>query len=234
MQGLADELGVSRVTLFRRVGSREELLSQALWLLTERMLEAAAARWEAERPEGELHTPGTGRHINAIVPSQTGLSLLLDDELTLTIRVLTDPRGRVQTGILVAFIEELLRRDVAEFGLVTLIVPGAPRTSWSDWANPSFTRTCSPRASPTWPPPTASSRPSSRASCRNRGNGGHPAHTVALSLASLGLHLGLVLGFVPAGRRAAATGRGSRGMLSMKKMMPPKQIQYHVFHCPAV
>src|SRR5689334_4249421 len=41
MQGLADELGVSRVTLFRRVGSREELISQALWRLTERMLEIA-------------------------------------------------------------------------------------------------------------------------------------------------------------------------------------------------
>ncbi|MFI5083087.1 MAG: hypothetical protein ACHQCE_18605, partial [Streptosporangiales bacterium] len=41
MQGLADELGVSRVTLFRRVGSREELISQALWRLTERMLELA-------------------------------------------------------------------------------------------------------------------------------------------------------------------------------------------------
>ena len=39
-------------------------------------------------------------------------------------RVLTDPRGRVQTGI-VAFIEDLLRRDVAEFGLVTLIEPDA-------------------------------------------------------------------------------------------------------------
>ena len=39
MQGLADELGVSRVTLFRRVGSREELLSRALWLLTERDVE---------------------------------------------------------------------------------------------------------------------------------------------------------------------------------------------------
>jgi len=124
MQGLADELGVSRVTLFRRVGSREELLSQALWLLTERMLEAAAARWEAERPEGELHTPGTGRHINALVSESAGLRRLLDDEPTLTIRVLTDPRGRVQAGI-VAFIEELLRRDVAEFGLVTLIEPGA-------------------------------------------------------------------------------------------------------------
>ncbi len=124
MQGLADELGVSRVTLFRRVGSREELLSRALWLLTECMLEAAAAQWEAERPEGELHTPGTGRHINALVSQSEGLRRLLDDEPTLTIRVLTDPRGRVQAGI-VAFIEELLRRDVAEFGLVTLIEPGA-------------------------------------------------------------------------------------------------------------
>ncbi|HEY2262923.1 MAG TPA: hypothetical protein VGI96_09895, partial [Streptosporangiaceae bacterium] len=33
MQGLADELGVSRVTLFRRVGGREELISRALWRL---------------------------------------------------------------------------------------------------------------------------------------------------------------------------------------------------------
>jgi hypothetical protein len=49
---------------------------------------------------------------------------LLDDEPALTIRVLTDPRGRVQTGV-VAFIEAMLRRDVAEFGLVPLIEPGA-------------------------------------------------------------------------------------------------------------
>jgi AcrR family transcriptional regulator len=124
MQGLADELGVSRATLFRHVGGREELLGKALWMLTERMLEAAAARWEAERPEGELHTPGTGRHINAIVSGSKGLRRLLDDEPALTLRVLTDPRGRVQTGI-VAFVEALLRRDIAEFGLVTLIEPGA-------------------------------------------------------------------------------------------------------------
>ena len=73
MQGLADELGVSRVTLFRRVGGREELISQALWRLTERMLEIAVERWEAERPEGELHTPGTIRHINAMVAGSAGL-----------------------------------------------------------------------------------------------------------------------------------------------------------------
>jgi AcrR family transcriptional regulator len=124
MQGLADELGVSRVTLFRRVGSREALLGKALWMLTQCTLETAATRWEAERPEGELHTPGTGRHLNAIVAQSNGLRRLLDDEPALAIRVLTDPRGQVQTG-LVAFIEELLRRDIEEFGLITLIEPDA-------------------------------------------------------------------------------------------------------------
>jgi Tetracyclin repressor-like, C-terminal domain len=115
---------VSTVARFRRVGSREELISQALWRLTERMLEIAVERWEAERPEGELHTPGTIRHINAMVAGSTGLRRLLDDEPALTLRVLTDPRGRVQSGI-VAFNEVLLRRDMEEFGLVTIIEPSA-------------------------------------------------------------------------------------------------------------
>jgi AcrR family transcriptional regulator len=124
MQGLADELGVSRVTLFRHAGSREELLSKALWRLTQRTLEAASARWEAERPPAELHTPGTARHINAIVSQAAGLRRLLDDEPALAMRVLTDPRGRVQGGV-VAFVERLLRRDITEFGLVTVIEPDA-------------------------------------------------------------------------------------------------------------
>jgi AcrR family transcriptional regulator len=124
MQGLADELGVSRATLFRRVGGREELLGRALWALAERTLLTAAERWEAQRPPGALHTSGTGREINAIVVRARGLRRLLDDEPALTLRVLTDPRGRVQAGI-VAFIEALLRRDIEEFGLVPLIEPGA-------------------------------------------------------------------------------------------------------------
>ena len=124
MQGLADELGVSRVTLFRRVGSREALLSKALWMLTQCTLEMAAARWEAERPDGELHTPGTGRHLNALVAQSKGLRRLLDDEPALAIRVLTDPRGQVQPGV-VAFVEELLCRDIKEFGLVTLVEPNS-------------------------------------------------------------------------------------------------------------
>ena len=124
MQGLADELGVSRATLFRRAGGREALLSEALWVLAQRTLAVAAARWEAERPDGELHTPGTGRHVNAIVSASAGLRRLLDDEPALALRVLTNPRGLVQTGI-VAFVEALLRCDIEEFGLVTLIEPDA-------------------------------------------------------------------------------------------------------------
>lgn len=124
MQALADEMGVSRATLFRRVGGREELMARALWALTERTLEAAFEQWEAVRPDGELHSPGTGRRLNAIVSQSPALKRLLVDEPALTLRVLTDPRGRVQTGI-VAFVEALLRQDMKEFGLVTLIEPDA-------------------------------------------------------------------------------------------------------------
>jgi AcrR family transcriptional regulator len=124
MQGLADELGVSRVTLFRRIGSRDELISQALWRLSERMLAMAVTQWENERPDGELHTPGTIRLINEMVVGAAGLRRLLDDEPALYLRLITDPRGRVQSKM-VAFLEELLRRDMEEFGLVTITEPSA-------------------------------------------------------------------------------------------------------------
>jgi AcrR family transcriptional regulator len=124
MQGIADERGMSRATLFRQAGSREALLGKALWVLAEQTLAAATARWEARRPAGQLHTPGTGRQVNAIVSRSRGLRRLLDDEPALALRVLTDPLGPVQPGI-VAFVEGLLRRDIDEFGLVTLTEPDA-------------------------------------------------------------------------------------------------------------
>jgi hypothetical protein len=124
MQGLADELGISRVTLFRQVGSREDLLDKALWVLTEASLEAAVQRWEAQRPAHALHTPGTCRHFNGIVSRSKGLRRLLDEEPTLTIRVITGPGRMVQTGV-VDRIESIIRRDLDEFGLVPLIEPGA-------------------------------------------------------------------------------------------------------------
>ncbi len=124
MQGLADELGMSRVTLFRKAGGREALLGKALWLLTERSLLAATRGWERERPAGDLHSPGTGRHLNAIVSESVGLRRLLDEEPALAMRVLTDPRGQIQSGV-VKYVAGLLRQDMDEFGFVPLIEPDA-------------------------------------------------------------------------------------------------------------
>jgi AcrR family transcriptional regulator len=122
MQAMAEELGVSRATLFRRVGGREELLGRALWVVTERSLTVAAKRWERERPADALHTTGALRHFNAIVAESAGLRRLLDDEPALAMRILTDPRGRIQPGVVRA-IEDSLRWDVAEFGLELLLEP---------------------------------------------------------------------------------------------------------------
>lgn len=122
MQGLAEELGVSRATLFRRVGGREELLGRALWAVTERSLAVAAKRWEREKPADALHTTGALRQFNAIVARSKGLRRLLDDEPALAMRILTDPRGRIQPGI-VAAIADSLRWDVADFGLEPLLDP---------------------------------------------------------------------------------------------------------------
>ena len=124
MQGLADELGISRATVFRNVGSREALLGKALWVLTEASLRAAIKRWERQRPAGEMHTPGAGRCLNDIVSQSAGLRRLLDDEPALTIRVLTDPRGQIQTGV-VRYVAQLLRQDMDEFGFVPIIEPDA-------------------------------------------------------------------------------------------------------------
>lgn len=66
MQGLAGELGVCRVTLYRQARGREALLGKALWMLTEATLVSSARRWWSERLPGELRSPGTGRYVNAI------------------------------------------------------------------------------------------------------------------------------------------------------------------------
>ena len=236
MQGLADELGVSRVTLFRRVGGREELLSQALWRLTERMLEIAVERWEAERPEGELHTPGTIRHINAMVAGSAGLRRLLDDEPALTMRVLTDPRGKVQSGI-VAFNEVLLRRDMEEFGLVTIIEPSALAYALRpagrvvplrgrDRGAQARRRHRQPAAAGHHRGHPALGEP--RAGCL-----GFPTDAGLWSLASSSCTLASCSASSRLASRVRQRPRSS-GMDSRKKMMPPKQIQYQVFHCPAV
>lgn len=121
MQGLAGELGVSRVTLFRHAGGREAVLGAALWLLTRATLDAAERAWDRGPAEG-WRSAGVIALFNARVSAAAGLRRLLDEEPTVTIRVLTHPRGPVQPGV-VAAIAALLERDRDSGGLRLLVDP---------------------------------------------------------------------------------------------------------------
>ena len=57
-----------------------------------------------------------------LVSRSLALHTLLGQEPALTIKVLTDPKGRVQTGV-VAFVEATLRRDMADHGYVPIADP---------------------------------------------------------------------------------------------------------------
>jgi hypothetical protein len=118
---LAAELGISRVTLFRRVGNREDLMGEALWYLSDRTLSAAIGRWQ--ETEGNAVRDGAGRlrclgvmaEYRHAIAHDHGFRKLLDEEPTVAMRVLTDPHGRVQPRVLAAHVR-LLARDVEDGG----------------------------------------------------------------------------------------------------------------------
>src|SRR5271170_6829725 len=58
MSALADELGVNRVTLYRWVGSREQLLVEVVWSLAERTL---------KRADDEVRARGAERIIQVVM-----------------------------------------------------------------------------------------------------------------------------------------------------------------------
>ena len=116
MQGLADELGISRATLFRHVGGREALIGDAYALLTRQLLTRALRRAEKRGRPGELRCVRFGREMNRETAKAPGLRQLLADEPALALRVLTEPRGPVQP-LIVTFLTDVLSGDLEEHGL---------------------------------------------------------------------------------------------------------------------
>jgi AcrR family transcriptional regulator len=122
----AHELGISRSTLFRRVGNREELLGDALYYLADRTMAAATRAWERAEGDavrnaaGELRCLAIMRDYRSAIAGNKGFRHFLDDEPTVAIRVLTDPHGRVQPRVMAAHIE-LLGRDVEAGGFVPAV-----------------------------------------------------------------------------------------------------------------
>ena len=123
---LAAEVGISRSTLFRRVGNREDLMGDALWYMADRTMSTAVRDWEAAHgaavrdPEGELRCLAVMRQYREAIATNDGFRRLLDDEPTVAIRVLTDPHGRVQPRVMATHVE-LLRRDVEDGGFVPAV-----------------------------------------------------------------------------------------------------------------
>ncbi|SFT79792.1 hypothetical protein SAMN05660657_03135 [Geodermatophilus amargosae] len=117
---LAGQLGISRVTLFRRVGNRDAILGEAMWWLAERTLQRAAeahdARPEGAEPAGRLRSLAIMEDFRNVLGTATSLRRFIDDEPTTALRVLTDPRGRVQPRLVEAY-TDLFERDVEERGL---------------------------------------------------------------------------------------------------------------------
>ncbi len=86
MSALADELGVNRVTLYRWVGSREQLLVEVVWSLATRTLEKVDARVRARGAERIVRV--VTRFLEAVI-SNEGMRRWLAEEGELAMRLLT-------------------------------------------------------------------------------------------------------------------------------------------------
>ena len=115
MSALARELGVNRVTLYRWVGSREQLLVEVIWSLAERTLERLDARTRAKGAERAVKV--ASGFIDAVITNR-GMRFWLAEEGEAAMRLLTvrEPGYQVR---LVGWHERLLREE-AEAGRLEL------------------------------------------------------------------------------------------------------------------
>jgi AcrR family transcriptional regulator len=93
MQALADELGVSRVTLHRWVGNRDLLLGEVMWSLAEPALAAARAATRATGAAGIAEV--AGRYLQG-AHEAPWLRAFLEREGEIALRILTTDRSVMQ------------------------------------------------------------------------------------------------------------------------------------------
>jgi AcrR family transcriptional regulator len=115
MSGLAEELGVSRVTLYRWVGSRDALLVEVIWSLARRTL---------DNIEADVAATGSERIVQVVtrflddVITNPGMKRWLGEEGESAMRLLT----RHETGFqprLIDAVEDMLRAE-ADAGRLAL------------------------------------------------------------------------------------------------------------------
>jgi AcrR family transcriptional regulator len=120
MRTLPSQVGVSRATLYRWVGSRDALLGEVLADLGDRTIQRAL---------NEATTTGEERIVSAVIQTMRGvyelpaMRQLLSEEPELTFRLCTSRAGPVQRRI-IAKLQDALEQEVAA-GRVALSLPAA-------------------------------------------------------------------------------------------------------------
>jgi AcrR family transcriptional regulator len=108
MGALAKQLGISRATLYRWTGHREQLLADVVWSLSDDIFEQA----KADHPEHlgvERLLAIFRQHVGALITAEP-LHVFLQEETQAALRILTSPDGGVQSRT-VAKLAELYREE---------------------------------------------------------------------------------------------------------------------------
>jgi AcrR family transcriptional regulator len=114
MGGLAEQLGTSRATLYRWVGDKDRLLSEALWSLASDTLDQARAQAEASGPDYVADVLDWFMRAIAYHPSMRHF-LGRDPEYAL--RILTSHESTIRARMK-ATVEELLAEQVEAGALI--------------------------------------------------------------------------------------------------------------------
>lgn len=108
MGPLADELGVSRVTLNRWVGSRDKLLGEVNWSLAEISLRDARAQAGGSGADAVADTVEV--FARAVLAADF-MQAFLKRETDIALRILTTSHSDLQENV-IGFIEQLLREEL--------------------------------------------------------------------------------------------------------------------------
>lgn len=113
MSALADELGVSRTTLFRWVGGRSDLLVEVFWSLAESAMRAAIGA--ASGHGGARIAAMVGHYLRAVLATPA-FGAQLSREPQSTLQLLTAAGSPVQRRS-IAVLAELLEQEIADGAL---------------------------------------------------------------------------------------------------------------------
>ncbi|MGI8334360.1 QsdR family transcriptional regulator [Actinomadura scrupuli] len=117
LQSLAAHLGVSRVTLYRWVGTRDQLLVEVIWSLTEQTLRQ---EWDRLAAEPGPRVPELMVRLLRTIWDQPGARRFLEQENDLAMRLLTLKTHGFQPRLL-DLLRDKLSEDLEEGRIATTI-----------------------------------------------------------------------------------------------------------------